>query len=621
MLGKGRVPERDHYGKGPSSLEQRGCSSSIIASASPSLDAIFATSDANIMWSLSLHYLDEADHDDRLAFLHRLARHPRPHLRELLFVHWAEADPHGGLAAVRAIDDWSWRAGYFKVWGGMDIKAARAALAEEEREPLEQQMIAEYVANHPDEIAQHLHGDEGNFWMLKAMIAHLNQVPPDGFPILAQWSDASHKIEDTVAVAAAWASHDPKAALIWAQSRDDIRKRHASLVAVLEEQYRHDPDSALSHFEDLPPGKSRTQVAGKFAAIMARHDVDRALEWVDSLPTQGERLKGYGGVLPHLASQSPQRALDFAGEHAIRLDRLDPQDRDRFYEALQPWATADLARALRSLARLSSHMHAPWLETVAPDPRVAAETILTLKNSSFKQSAFAAAMERWCQQAPDEALPFASSLGDEALLRQSAALLSKHGPDPSALAEWSLTLPSLMREEIHNDIVARLAQQAPSEAVAYWRGMDAGEGLKQATTRRLLSQVHLPADARFEMLESLPQDQQAPLYDSVAYHNGHEAPHATSKWLARLPVGRDRDRAISSFLRVIAGERLGGPNIDHAGAFHWAKLIDDPAIRDQRLHDTLSIWRFADPEAARAALQESSIEDQTRSALEALFEP
>ncbi len=213
-------------------------------------------------------------------------------LAQLLLTKWAQEDPDGALASLRA--------GQLKKGGGEAIG-----------------IIAGVAARDPRRAAAWLH-DPGNKIVNQPWIGHM--------------------LAGTIA--RAWVRQDADAALAWAETLPE-KQRAGAYTGVLGTLAVSDPEKAASLAAELEPGEARRHVVGEIAEVWARKAPQEAATWAQSLEGEDQR-RALHQTLETWAQNEPAAAAGF-------LDGRD--DVDRYMTAVAgSWARQEPAEAATWLA-------------------------------------------------------------------------------------------------------------------------------------------------------------------------------------------------------------------------------------------------------------------------------
>jgi hypothetical protein len=280
----------------------------------------------------------------------------------------------------------------------------------------------------------------------------------------------------------------------------------------------------------------------------AARDPIGAIGWVKSLKEKEDRERGIKAILSTIARRDIDEAIAMAKTHAPELLKTDA-----LADALANGTNQrESEKIVRRLAELG--------DTVNIEPAIRRWT---------NQNAIAAF--QWAEELPDE------KLRAEAL---KAAWPQFANAEPAKAAE-------------------KLSQAAADSPFV--------EGTAKAVAQKL-SEEDSEAATRWAATLLQPKAREE-AYEQLGGFLGRTKPAEGAKWLDGLAPGKDRDVAVTAYIRKTSEK-------DPAAATDWALTIGASGWRIGVLRETLSSWFGKNPAAAIEWLQSSpSISEQDRQAI------
>ena len=318
--------------------------------------------------------------------------------------------------------------------------------------------------------------------------------------------------------------------------------RNAALVAVIEAIGRNDPEKAASFLDSLQEPVLRARLAANIAETWSGSHPDAAARW---LVTDGARfLDPAAAASPLLRALVQWAAFDPEGATKFAADQ--PQDRGPITRALglagQAWGQKDPQTALAWAQALPANGS-------APDLGDRPEHLAGLDAANPAQAAAALGQQLY---------------SGERIYTDLAGTVAKSwaGIDPSASAQWAVTLPpGGARRNALYQVAVTWTQTDPAGA-SRWAANLPGGPLRLEIWREI---VGAWADVDLD---------------------------GAGTWLGALPLGRDHDEAVAAFLPKLEPT-------DPGKALSWAGTISDAGSRAEQVQAILGRWSRRDAPAAR----------------------
>jgi len=181
--------------------------------------------------------------------------------------------------------------------------------------------------------------------------------------------------------------------------------------------------------------------------------------------------------------------------------------------------------------------------------------------------------------------------------------------DPSAAFAWAGTLTGSEKGSAMSSVIGEIASSDPRKAAGMVASMDAASqgSANDDIARKWGSQSFTDAEA---WVRSLPADQQASAMASAIAGLSKDNPQLASEKIAALPVGDDRNSAVSTLA-------LNWSRQDPAAAAAWLLQQNDPAAASGAMREVMPNWVNQDPAAALAYVntqQPGEVRDSAASA-------
>lgn len=329
-------------------------------------------------------------------------------------------------------------------------------------------------------------------------------------------------------------------------------------VAAASEQLTTDALAGFESVKKLPPGVIREDILRRFAMSHAERDPASAWELMETLSAE-EQAQFLESGLRRFVKVAPQ-------ETAERLKAGDAWH-VRSQELFSAWAEVDASQALE------------WARE-----NLAGKELLEAMNTIYSS---------WPRDTAGKAAQALEGLPASLRARLLPSAATAFGAaDPEAALAWAHRLSHVERMRGVDAVVSGWAE---TDAVAAANALAAGfaEGSGEAflvVGRKLVGQDPIFATKWASELNSdtIRNDVISAVVEAWGSHDAAGA----SEYLADLPTGGFRDRAIEGFVGSVRG-------LDPESAAVWADTIEAPERRRANIEQALRAWRAHDRDAAR----------------------
>ncbi|MCB1094208.1 MAG: hypothetical protein KDN22_01395 [Verrucomicrobiae bacterium] len=226
-------------------------------------------------------------------------------------------------------------------------------------------------------------------------------------------------------------------------------------------------------------------------------------------------------------------------------------------------------------------------------------------------------MKEWATEDWGGARDFVEAEPDPERQKMSLRALMGTEMDDVQRAEavsWAGTLEPPLSELAMRGLVARSGGQAVADlAIAWLNKMDrvTWEADSQARSTLSITAMRLASEGPLEFTEWVARLPKGFLHEAAAASGVgffmESDPAFASEWIANMPEGESRDLAIVHLIPAVAD--------DPARAFAWSLAVSDPGIQSEQAASVLVDWWQRDPQAASAALEESSLTESLKAAI------
>lgn len=461
----------------------------------------------------------------------------------------------------------------------------------------------------------------------------------------AKISDPSNNIKaenSAPGVGAMWARKDPDAAIQWANTLSGAAKaetmvqiyrtlsqqdraaaweraksepghlRARILGGVLSSISDEDPKAAMAMFQELESKSERRIAANQLLSQQNWRDTAMGFELLDLIDDPSVRREQLGSLLNYaawtdpkllddqLAKMTDREKIDSASNIIYGLSQASPEKAKDFYLSIpeaqrpehvlsnvvysltgkDPSEAMSFALSLSNPQEQSTALSSVFSAWSGSDPEAAARQLSQISNDETKKGAVNTVASTWAQSDPVAARDWANSLtGTERALALSAILPSYARDYPLQAAQELETLMKSPPDGVTSNLV-----NAANGLARQWAIDDPQAAAKWAN--------NLPDEqSRKNGIQAVASTWAQ--YDAVG----------VAQWLSKMEEGGERDSAIRPLVERI---RSSDPNT----AFSWAASISDNNQRLNEMRNTLSHWKRADLQSARAALEAADVTDE-----------
>lgn len=419
---------------------------------------------------------------------------------------------------------------------------------------------------------------------LSSAIASIAKVDPDKAIAFAGAQPTGERRRLLQSAAASMAGADPQKALQWAGTLSDPMERQRCMAAIASASGYSDPDTARAAVAMMPPGVRRSSAMGNIAGQMSWSDPVDAKEWASGLKGE-DRMKALQSIVYGFSKEDPDEAVKLMSElPAARNGEWAWRNIAESKALIDPASALTWAAGLDSEQARVTSLRAIIDNWASHSPEKAAAALSTLSDPNQRFEATATVASSWAGRSPEEAERWASSLsGDDRVTALTAVWKTSALDDPERAASSLSTVTGNSVSEAASDKIAASAASIAST----WTGENP------------------PGAAAWAL--SLPEGKlREEAMGSVASTWARYDPEAASSWINSLPHNNSRDVAISKLVTQISSS-------DPESAFKWAASIDNGEKQVEALKATASTWKNLNADAARSAVQSSSLSDDIKS--------
>lgn len=419
-------------------------------------------------------------------------------------------------------------------------------------------------------------------------------------------------------VLSGWAEKEPDAALAWVRRTLPGDQQKGALLAVIEGWSEADPKSAAQLLAGLPGSGDKWTAALELLNKLAPLDPNAALNLLDQTGLSDFRDQGFAFVAEVRAAESTPDALAWAQTLSNEKDKQTALRAvvSRLAATRPEQATEFLSSQPDSKQRdeLAGALAETWARQ---DPTCASSWVSRLPDGRLRQEAAAGLERSWAPQDPEAAASFvlnSLSPGETrtALLKDVAQTWTHaKWPNPAAMA-WASQLPA---GTDHDAFVAGMSQGLatgdPSQAAQLAAGIAPGdlqsEAFRIVATFWVFHYGNAPDAAAWSATLSPGPTREAAMA-AIAKDWVILDPVASGAWVESLPPDEARAKAAEAYVDHAASTR---PDL----ASRLVDSIADESKRNQQIEAIARQWFKANPDAAQAWLQQTSLPDECKAEL------
>ncbi len=238
-------------------------------------------------------------------------------------------------------------------------------------------------------------------------------------------------------------------------------------------------------------------------------------------------------------------------------------------------------------------------EWASQDPTAAMAWAKTL-NGSEKGNAMSSIVSKVSQTDPDKAIALAATMEGEEKTRANRQIAESLGSkDWDKAQQFIAGLPVDEQDDARRRAFDGLAKENPQKAIEQLSSFTDPEQKNRATATvaEELSKEN-PGQA-FELVISSPEEAQGDAMRSVMMNYARQDSSAALASIEKLPEGETRDRAVGTYV-------FATPSTNYAETFTLAESIKDEGDRQRAIGVSAAKWMTTDPDAAKAAVQQST---------------
>lgn len=314
---------------------------------------------------------------------------------------------------------------------------------------------------------------------------------------------------------------------------------------------------------------SGEDVRAKMEALMRTADpIERSKAWLDFVnsvdPSEFEsvvasfrtlgmtetRMTEYSMLLSAWAKKDPLQALEYA--------KANTGNRFARNTILTTWAAYDPEGAIRWAEQNNTAEEGegnPWMIGViqglaANDPARASQLLAGMNFSEERGEALSALIPNILAQGPDAAKAWATSMTDESLREGAIARIadSLAAKDPAGTAAWLLQNPGEAADRTMDDVITTWMEQDKDSAMAYYKGLPAGDMRSNALRGVANSLAMTDPRAAADFLDANAGDANDRVYEQFVWHSFGEAPEIAVNYIGKVSNANQQERMYGRML-------------------------------------------------------------------------
>lgn len=373
---------------------------------------------------------------------------------------------------------------------------------------------------------------------------------------------------------------------------------------------------SLASILALPSQMQRVQAMMDFYAGLSPTELEEEARKLESLPMP-ERIMASYLLFAKWAETDPLNALAFSDKLGFTGMFAKPT-------IMQSWASVDPVNAAKFYQEnpgqfammgmfggrgpmggsAASIIAGEWAKQ---DPNAAMAWAKKL-NSGEKGNAINSIIQQVAQQDSEKAIALAAGLEGEEKQRAHQQIAEAMGGNWDKALSYIATLPTDEQAEAKRKAFEGLSKSNPERALSELSGFADGDA-RNSATRIVLGELskEQPQQA-FDYIISTGAEKNSESIRPVMMNYARQDSAGAMAAIGKLPEGETRDRAIATY-------SFASTSTDYANGFNLAASIGDDEERQRALAVTSAKWMTSDPEAAKAAINQStalSDEQKTR---------
>jgi hypothetical protein len=311
------------------------------------------------------------------------------------------------------------------------------------------------------------------------------------------------------------------------------------------------------------------EALAKMEALMRTTDpIERSKAWLDfvnsidpsefesviasfrSLGMTESRMTEYSMLLSAWAKKDPMQALEYA--------KANTGNRFARNTILTAWAAYDPDGAIRWAEQNHQTKEGegnPWMIGViqglaASDPARASQLLATMTMSEERGEALGVLLPSILAQGPDAAKAWAAAMTDESLKQGAMARIAESlaAKDPAGTAAWLMQNPGEAADRSMDNVISAWMEQDKDAAVAYYKGLPAGDVRTNALRGVANSMAMTDPRAAADFLDAHAGDANDRVYEQFVWNSFGEAPEIAVNYISRLSNENQQERMYGRML-------------------------------------------------------------------------
>jgi hypothetical protein len=297
-----------------------------------------------------------------------------------------------------------------------------------------------------------------------------------------------------------------------------------------------------------------------------------------SLGMTESRMTEYSMLLSAWAKKDPMQALEYAKENT--------GNRFARNTILTAWAAYDPDGAIRWAEQNHEAKEGegnPWMIGViqglaASDPARASQLLASMTLSEERGEALGVLLPTILAQGPDAAKAWATAITDESLKAGAISRIAESlaAKDPAGTAAWLMQNPGEAADRSMDNVISAWMDQNQDQAVAYYKGLPAGDMRTNALRGVANSMAMKDPRAAADFLDANAAYANDRVYEQFVWHSFGEAPEIAVNYIGKLS---NEDQQSKMYGRMLDGWLRR----DYDAASQWISQNSLPANVTERL--------------------------------------
>ena len=297
-----------------------------------------------------------------------------------------------------------------------------------------------------------------------------------------------------------------------------------------------------------------------------------------SLGMTESRMTEYSMLLSAWAKKDPMQALEYA--------KSNTGNRFARNTILTAWAAYDPNGAIRWAEQNHEAKEGegnPWMIGViqglaASDPARASQLLASMNLSEERGEALGILLPTILAQGPDAAKAWAAAITDESLKEGAISRIAESlaAKDPAGTAAWLMQNPGEAADRSMDNVISAWMEKNQDEAVAYYKGLPAGEARTNALRGVANSMAMNDPRAAADFLDANAGDANDRVYEQFVWHSFGEAPEIAVNYIGKLSSEDQQSRMYGRMLD-------GWLRRDYNAASQWISQNSLPANVAERV--------------------------------------